>query len=191
MKKAQNDKYQKILQAARTVISEKGLDKTTISDIVKEAGVAQGTFYLYFSSKNALIPAIASDLFDTLLIEIKEKTASQNTIWDILHTVIEVSFSVTKSYKDVLVLCYSGLAIENTFEIWEKIYEPYYKWFEDQLHTAINQGEIPETINVKRTVRTIVLLIEHTAEQLYLSNVQEEAEEVKEHLFSFIQKGLK
>ena len=39
-----SEKYDKILQAAIEVISEKGLDKTSISDIVKRAGVAQGTF---------------------------------------------------------------------------------------------------------------------------------------------------
>lgn len=44
-------KYDQILKASIEVISNKGLDRTSISDIVKKAGVAQGTFYLYFSSK--------------------------------------------------------------------------------------------------------------------------------------------
>lgn len=56
------DKYNRILKAAIEIISEKGLQKTAISDIVQKADVAQGTFYLYFSSKNALIPAIAENL---------------------------------------------------------------------------------------------------------------------------------
>lgn len=65
MPKQTSGKYEKILQAAIEVISEKGLDKASISDIVKKAGTAQGTFYLYFSSKNALIPAIAEKSSDT------------------------------------------------------------------------------------------------------------------------------
>lgn len=51
MASSPDGKYEKILKAAIDVIPEKGLDKTSISDIVKKAGVAQGTFYLYFSSK--------------------------------------------------------------------------------------------------------------------------------------------
>jgi hypothetical protein len=39
------------------------LSKASISEIVKKAGTAQGTFYLYFSSKNALISAIAENPF--------------------------------------------------------------------------------------------------------------------------------
>ena len=35
-------------EEVRKVLREKGYDSTTVSDIVKEAGVAQGTFYLYF-----------------------------------------------------------------------------------------------------------------------------------------------
>ena len=73
-----SEKYDKILQAAIEVISEKGLDKTSISDIVKRAGVAQGTFYLYYRSKNALVPAIAENLLSLSLEKIKEpaKTAT-------------------------------------------------------------------------------------------------------------------
>ena len=44
---ASKDKYEKILQASMEVISEKGLQKTAVSEIVKRAGVDQGTFDPY------------------------------------------------------------------------------------------------------------------------------------------------
>lgn len=47
-----------ILAAALTVFSERGFAETRISDIVHEAGMAQGTFYTYFASKNALFKAL-------------------------------------------------------------------------------------------------------------------------------------
>ena len=47
-----------LLAAARAVLAEKGLEAATVSEIVARAGVAQGTFYLYFPSKMALIPAL-------------------------------------------------------------------------------------------------------------------------------------
>lgn len=72
-----SEKYDKILQAAIEVISEKGLDKTSISDIVKRAGVAQGTFYLYFRSKNALVPAIAENLLSLSLEKSKNELKLQ------------------------------------------------------------------------------------------------------------------
>ncbi|MCF0134104.1 MAG: TetR/AcrR family transcriptional regulator [Blautia sp.] len=54
MGKVDNNKKQKettLYNAAYELFSQKGLTKTTISDIVNAAGVAKGTFYLYFHDK--------------------------------------------------------------------------------------------------------------------------------------------
>lgn len=44
-----------LLQVARTLMERDGYAKTSVSAIVREAGVAQGTFYLYFRSKAHLL----------------------------------------------------------------------------------------------------------------------------------------
>ena len=46
-----NDKYDKILNAAIKVFAEQGYYKSTISQVAKEAGVADGTIYIYFKNK--------------------------------------------------------------------------------------------------------------------------------------------
>lgn len=43
-----------LINAAVRMFHQKGFQKTRISDIVSEAGVAQGTFYLYFKSKEEI-----------------------------------------------------------------------------------------------------------------------------------------
>ena len=58
-----SEKYDKILQAAIEVISEKGLDKTSISDIVKRAGVAQGTFIFISDLKMLLFRLLQKTYF--------------------------------------------------------------------------------------------------------------------------------
>jgi AcrR family transcriptional regulator len=45
--------------AAARVFAERGVAGTAVSDIVKAAGVAQGTFYLYFESKDDVVLAVA------------------------------------------------------------------------------------------------------------------------------------
>ena len=47
-----------LLNAAVRKFHQKGYQKTRISDIVSEAGVAQGTFYLYFKSKEEIFKNI-------------------------------------------------------------------------------------------------------------------------------------
>ncbi|MFD2681703.1 TetR family transcriptional regulator [Bacillus seohaeanensis] len=191
MARSSDDKYNKILQAAIDVISEKGLDKTSISAIVKKAGIAQGTFYLYFSSKKALIPAIADNLFTITLEAVKDEIQGKETFWDVLEVVIDETFKITDAYKDVIVLCYSGLAIDYSMEKWESIYQPYYEWLEDIINTAIHNNEIINDINVKWTARTIINLIENASERFYISHEQDNSlNVVKNEIFNFIKRSL-
>ena len=52
---------QQILDAARRCFSRDGFHNTTTADIVRESGVSQGTLYLYFSTKDDIILALADD----------------------------------------------------------------------------------------------------------------------------------
>src|SRR5438874_12584231 len=47
-----------ILDAATKVFAEKGFHPTTIKDIAREAGIADGTIYIYFENKTALMLGI-------------------------------------------------------------------------------------------------------------------------------------
>lgn len=46
-----NEKLNKLLDTSFQLFTEKGIKKTSIQDIVNNAGVAKGTFYLYFKDK--------------------------------------------------------------------------------------------------------------------------------------------
>ncbi|MBO4913322.1 MAG: TetR/AcrR family transcriptional regulator [Butyrivibrio sp.] len=60
-------KLERLLNTSFELFTSKGLNKTSISDIVERAGVAKGTFYLYFKDKydirNRLIAHKSSQLF--------------------------------------------------------------------------------------------------------------------------------
>ncbi|MGK3113465.1 TetR/AcrR family transcriptional regulator [Candidatus Pantoea formicae] len=47
-----------LMDAALALFINKGFEATTISEIVRDAGVAKGTFYHYFSSKNEMLAAL-------------------------------------------------------------------------------------------------------------------------------------
>ena len=49
------EKYQKILEAAISVIAQEGFFNSTVSKIAQAAGVADGTIYLYFKNKNDIL----------------------------------------------------------------------------------------------------------------------------------------
>ena len=51
-----------ILTAALRVFSAKGYHRTRIADIIEEASIARGTFYLYFDSKNVIFQELLEDV---------------------------------------------------------------------------------------------------------------------------------
>lgn len=60
------ERRQQILEVARDVFARRGYHQTTVDDIVAEAGVARGTFYLYFEDKRAVFADLV-DRFAQLL----------------------------------------------------------------------------------------------------------------------------
>lgn len=58
----------KIIVAATEVFTRKGFEKTTIEEIIREAGCSKGGFYHHFKSKDEVLEHI----IDGLLVEIKE-----------------------------------------------------------------------------------------------------------------------
>jgi AcrR family transcriptional regulator len=54
-----------LLAAATRLFEERGFEEVTVADITEAAGVAKGTFYLYFDSKEALLDALRHDLTDS------------------------------------------------------------------------------------------------------------------------------
>lgn len=60
-------KREKILETAMRLFVEKGIQSTPTSLIAKEAGVATGTLFHHFKSKEELVNALYNSIFDSLL----------------------------------------------------------------------------------------------------------------------------
>lgn len=74
-----NDKYNRILEAAIRIFAQKGFFQSRVSDIAREAGVADGTIYLYFRNKDDLLISIfeekmreAIEIFQRKLAEFQD-----------------------------------------------------------------------------------------------------------------------
>ena len=59
MTKSDNEeRRERVLNVAAELIVHYGYDKTTVSDIAREAGISKGAIYLHFDSKEALFEAL-------------------------------------------------------------------------------------------------------------------------------------
>jgi AcrR family transcriptional regulator len=65
--KPPHERREDLLDAAVRVFAEKSIARSTVSDITESAGVAKGTFYLYFDSKEHLLGALKERFVDQML----------------------------------------------------------------------------------------------------------------------------
>lgn len=165
-----------IVQSAIQLFQTNGIERTKISDIVKEAQIAQGTFYLYFPSKLALMPAIAEEMVKILMKRIKQEVKNEQNVDEKFINIVNSIFMVNKEFSEVLAMIYSGLASTEHLKEWETVYEPCYHWLSNILLEAKNNGEIRQTIDPDRTAKLIIGLVESAAEQVYLYNASDELE---------------
>lgn len=89
--KAPEVRRQELMDAAVRVFQAKGIARTTVSDITDSAGVAKGTFYLYFDSKDQLLGALKERFVDEILAHATQdyERIGQEDWWTLVDGVIE------------------------------------------------------------------------------------------------------
>ncbi|MFK7987785.1 MAG: TetR/AcrR family transcriptional regulator [Sandaracinaceae bacterium] len=70
-RKTKAERRRELLTAARDVFVDRGFAASTIDDIVERAGVARGTFYLYFADKRAIFEALVDDFLSRISVAVR------------------------------------------------------------------------------------------------------------------------
>lgn len=91
------------MDIAEHLFLDNGYEETMVSDIVKKAGVAQGTFYYYFKSKEAVLDEI-TDKYINITVEGMEKISRQDnmTALDKLVQIFQFSSSFRGNIKGIM-----------------------------------------------------------------------------------------
>lgn len=76
-KRSPEARRSEIVAAARNLFATKGVACTTVSEVVRRAGIAQGTFYLYFKSKTDALNAVAGQIADEACAAIEAASRSE------------------------------------------------------------------------------------------------------------------
>lgn len=71
------NKHAKIISAATKVFAKKGFFNARISDIAKEAKVADGTIYLYFNNKIDILISVFEEEIGKIILQVRELLAKE------------------------------------------------------------------------------------------------------------------
>jgi TetR/AcrR family fatty acid metabolism transcriptional regulator len=77
MKNKSNEKYYRIINAATKVFAKKGFYQAKVSEIAKEAKVADGTIYLYFENKDAILISLFEEQMEGVLHNMRKQISKE------------------------------------------------------------------------------------------------------------------
>ncbi|MEA4902955.1 TetR/AcrR family transcriptional regulator [Desulfitobacterium sp.] len=101
VKEKQQMRSKKIIKAAREILSEKNMEKVSIKSIAQKAGIATGTFYLYFTDKETLIDTVIQEIYNELLDQIKKERTKYTNNFDKLQATMKVCINLFLKEKNL------------------------------------------------------------------------------------------
>ncbi|MDN7244674.1 TetR/AcrR family transcriptional regulator [Planococcus shenhongbingii] len=163
MQEQASDRREQILAVALELFSNHGYHKTKVSDIVKAAGVAQGTFYWYFKSKEAIALEIIhnkeADLIEVVSQGYRESKATVQEVVKASERLFEDFFEFSQQNKYFMKLLLKGMETEESVQ--SAIFETRKKLenaFQKNIERAAELGILPRKDPVIQSALLMSLL---------------------------------
>lgn len=120
----------KLLEAARTLFTEQGIELTSIDDITRRADVGKGTFYYHFTNREEIITDLIEWVIDQLLAVIDDTCRDSTDLKSTLEGVIKAHVVFFSNRWEDFVLFFQGRSELTIEQSYEGIETPFLKYLE-------------------------------------------------------------
>ena len=127
-----------LLQAARKVFAKHGYHGASVSLIVRETGVARGTFYNHFTSKRVIFAAVIDDLMEEVASVIEIIDITRPIPIQALQNIRRVILAVTD--PEVARLLFTEAA--GIDEEGDQMLQDFYRTATARIQTALERGQV-------------------------------------------------
>lgn len=137
------DKRKKLIEVAEEVFSRKGYHPVTIADIAQEAGIAKGTFYLYFGSKDEIFQEVVKKAVWSLRYALRDALKEVRDPEEKVRKSIRVSLDhCSRNARLYLLIFHEALFLETPpMSKFKKIYETLISDFRKMIEEGIEFGK--------------------------------------------------
>lgn len=129
-----------VLRCAKAVFASRGYHAASVADIIAEAGIARGTFYLYFSGKREIFDAILDGLLEELdrRVTVIEVGPSAPPPLDQLHANLKQLLSLVLQDPDlVTIVLFQAAGLDQDCR--DRL-DDFYKGVLEKLKSALRKG---------------------------------------------------
>jgi len=184
------DRRAALLNAARQIYAAKGVEAARVSEIVARAGVAQGTFYLYFPSKSALILALTDEVYAEIRAEVAQALAAEERVAAQVHAGVAAAFRAIARNREVFAIVHPRAGGGEMRQESERLFIPYYDLVAAAIRAGQERGEIPPDVTSHLAARLVVDVIDAAAYACYVLGDETPVAAYQAEVTRFIQRGL-
>jgi TetR/AcrR family fatty acid metabolism transcriptional regulator len=184
-------KRRSIIEAAVKVFAQKGFYNAKVTDVAKQAGVADGTIYLYFKNKDDLLISLFEDKMELILQRFHSRLHEITDPLDKLKEMIDVYFELIEEDKDLADVFQVELRQSTKFlkDYHNEKFLNYLNMIADIIYHGIDYGFFRSEANVHVVKIMIFGALDELARQWILGaddkyNLEQAKEEVKQILVS-------
>lgn len=156
---------ERIAQATLALFAEKGVDRTTIGDIARAAGIAEGTIYRHYPSKEELIWQLFSQNYQDLSARLEALQASRQGLHAKLAAMIGMFCRLYEQDPDMfrfLLLVQHGQLARVTPDMLTPV-----RVLKAVIDAAIARGEIPEQDSEVATAMVLGMVLQIAVFKVY------------------------
>lgn len=162
--KRNKPKFKQIIEAAVVVIAENGYHQAQVSKIAKQAGVADGTIYLYFKNKEDILISLFREKMGSFVEKIQKEIEGISSPSEKLYVMIEKHFQLLAADRHLAIVTQLELRQSNK-EIRQRINEvlkEYLKVVESILVEGIKKGEFRKDLDIRLARQMVFGTIDET-----------------------------
>jgi TetR/AcrR family transcriptional regulator, fatty acid metabolism regulator protein len=184
-------KYRAILNAAIQVMAENGYHNAQISKIARQAGVADGTVYLYFKNKEDILISVLRETIEGIRHRVGEELKQVSNPIEGLKRLIDVHLSVFEKNPEIATVIQVHLRnadIEVRKQIAD-IMRPYQLVIHQLIEEAIRSGQFRSDLDARIARRMIFGTLDETITAWILSGAKYDLQSLAAPILDVILNG--
>ncbi len=164
MRSRATDKHQAILNAAVRVFSQKGFFQSKVSEIAREAGVADGTIYLYFKNKDDLLTSIFAIKMKEVITTFREAISLEKDAVSRFKCLIHMHLAAFQAYPELAAVFQVELRQSSRFM--REYEKDELRQYMDLIGEIVEQGQREGTLRPELQVGLVKRLIFGTLDDI-------------------------
>jgi AcrR family transcriptional regulator len=178
---------QRVLEAAEAVFGEKGYYGASVTEITRAAGVAQGTFYLYFKGKKEIFLDLVDDLGRRLRVATLEASATANSYDEAERLGFKAFFDLARHHRHIYSIVQECNRVDPT--TYRRFYADLADTYKRANAAAAERGEIANSD--PEVLAYCMLGVGHFVAMRYLLWDEDLPERAEDTAIAFVQRGLR